>query len=224
MKMFQNKNASSILIVLIVIISFVFITTMSNGFRIYDLEKLADEVTEDIAHIKSDNTATALQKELKETRQELKEVQEDYLQLYNMYTQLKEHLDISISRTLENYPRVPLVAGWKWSRGTVTAYSPFDNVSGIESDGDPTNTSTGSYPSIGTFAVNPRVIPYGSEVVIAYEDGTIEYGIAKDTGGTMLSSSTLWVDVYRDTYAQTLAFGKRVATVYWKEPINEAYK
>lgn len=101
-------------------------------------------------------------------------------------------------------------------RFTATAYSPFDNVSGIENDGDPNYTATGSYPDWGTFAVCPDTIPYYSKVTVIGDD-YVEHGEALDTGGTMRRFGT-WIDVFRDTYQQTLEFGKQDVFVLWQEP------
>jgi len=97
---------------------------------------------------------------------------------------------------------------------TATAYSPFDNVSGIENDGEPECTATGTYPDWGTIAVDPAIIPYYSNMIIIGED-FIEHGIALDTGGTMRKYN-YWIDLYRDTYKQTLDFGKQDVLVIWK--------
>ena len=56
----------------------------------------------------------------------------------------------------------------------VTAYSPYDNVSGMCNDGNPNVTATGTKPRPGTIAVDSNVIPYGSKIIIIYEDGTVE--------------------------------------------------
>lgn len=106
--------------------------------------------------------------------------------------------------------------GWRVQEGRVTAYSPFDNVSGIENDGDPTSTATGTYPQKGTIAVDPKRIPYGSEIIVIYQDGTIERGTALDTGGAMRRASDLLIDVYRDTYKETTRHGVRRATIAWR--------
>ena len=98
----------------------------------------------------------------------------------------------------------------------VTYYAPLDNKSGICADSSPTTTSTMTYPGPGTIAVNPDIIPYGSIVVIKYEDNTIEAGIACDTGG-IIRASTNRIDVFRPTYKMAMRDGKRIATVYhWK--------
>lgn len=94
----------------------------------------------------------------------------------------------------------------------VTAYSPYDNVSGIEAEGDGSKTSTGTKPGLGTIAVDPDVIPYGSAIAIIYSDGTTEYGYARDTGGAIKGNH---IDVFRETYKQTCKFGKKHAVVIW---------
>ena len=94
----------------------------------------------------------------------------------------------------------------------VTAYSPYDNVSGMCNDGNPNVTATGTKPRPGTIAVDPKVIPYGSKIVIVYEDGTIEHGIAEDCGGLIKGNV---IDVFRQTYKETVKHGRREATVIW---------
>lgn len=104
----------------------------------------------------------------------------------------------------------------KYSVGTfqVTAYSPYDNVSGMENDGNPNKTSTGVKPREGTIAVDPKVIPYGSTIVIIYEDGSIETGRAEDCGGLIKGNI---IDVFRQSYRETVKHGRKEATVIWYE-------
>ncbi len=94
----------------------------------------------------------------------------------------------------------------------VTAYSPYDNVSGMENDGNPNKTATGTKPRPGTIAVDPKVIPYGSKIIIVYEDGTVERGIAEDCGGLIKGNI---IDVFRQTYKEAVKHGRREATVIW---------
>jgi len=94
----------------------------------------------------------------------------------------------------------------------VTAYSPYDNVSGMENDGNPNKTATGTRPRPGTIAVDPKVIPYGSKIIIVYEDGTVEHGIAEDCGGLIKGNI---IDVFRQTYKEARQHGRREATVIW---------
>ena len=94
----------------------------------------------------------------------------------------------------------------------VTAYSPYDNISGMENDGNPNKTATGTKPRPGTIAVDSKVIPYGSKIIIIYEDGTVEYGIAEDCGGLIKGNI---IDVFRQTYKEAVKHGRREATVIW---------
>lgn len=94
----------------------------------------------------------------------------------------------------------------------VTAYSPYDNVSGMENDGNPNKTATGTKPRPGTIAVDPKVIPYGSKIIIVYEDGTVEHGVAEDCGGLIKGNV---IDVFRQTHKEAVKHGRREATVIW---------
>lgn len=94
----------------------------------------------------------------------------------------------------------------------ISAYAPYDDRNYINSDGTPNSTATGTKPGPGTFAVDPNIIPYGSEVIILYPDGTVERGRAEDTGGAIKNYR---IDVFRHTYASAIKFGMKDATVIW---------
>lgn len=106
---------------------------------------------------------------------------------------------------------------WNMLEGIATAYSPFDNVSGIEADADPEFTSTGVHPGPGIIAVDPAKIPYGSEIVVIYPDGTKYYGTANDTGGALRDNPTPHVDIFRYTYAEALEHGVQDVTILWRK-------
>ena len=75
-----------------------------------------------------------------------------------------------------------------------------ENYPHICNDGDATRTATGTKPTPGrTIAVDPDVIPYGSEVVI---NGHTY--IAEDTGGAINQNR---IDVVVDTHAEALQKG-----------------
>ena len=101
---------------------------------------------------------------------------------------------------------------YKIGRFKITAYSPYDNVDGMQADSTSNRTATGTIPKPGTMAVDPNVIPYGSTIIIIYEDGTVEYGRAEDTGGAINGNR---IDVFRKTYKSAKEFGVRHATVIW---------
>lgn len=67
----------------------------------------------------------------------------------------------------------------------------------------------------GTVAVDPRVIPYGTRMFITSADGSFIYGfaIATDTG-IALQDGRIDLDLYFETNAECLKFGKRKLNVY----------
>lgn len=71
-------------------------------------------------------------------------------------------------------------------------------------------TASGMKPQVGVVAVNPKLIPYGTELYITSADGSYVYGyaIAGDTGGGVMKG-TLIADLYMDTYEECIQFGKR---------------
>ncbi|MEG0896138.1 MAG: 3D domain-containing protein [Ruthenibacterium sp.] len=67
----------------------------------------------------------------------------------------------------------------------------------------------------GTFAVDPRVIPYGSKVYIASADGKFVYGwaIATDTG-MFIHNNNMQVDLFYETYVESCINGVQTVQVY----------
>lgn len=67
----------------------------------------------------------------------------------------------------------------------------------------------------GTVAVNPNVIPYGTMMYITAADGSFVYGwaIATDTG-TALMEGIIDIDLYYDTYLESVLNGKKALNVY----------
>jgi len=100
-------------------------------------------------------------------------------------------------------------------RGRASAYSPFDDRNGINSDGNPEVTSTGTRPDFGTFAVDPSRIPYGSEIIVVTED-EIHKGKALDTGGAMRSAPDILVDIFHDCYDKAMEFEIQDAIIIWQ--------
>lgn len=92
--------------------------------------------------------------------------------------------------------------------GQCTAYT---NDRGLAGDW----TATGRPASVGVVAVDPKVIPYGTELYIVSADGSVVYGyaIAGDTGGALTSGRVL-VDLFMDTYEDCIRFGRRDMNVY----------
>ncbi|MBO5892628.1 MAG: G5 domain-containing protein [Oscillospiraceae bacterium] len=87
-----------------------------------------------------------------------------------------------------------------------TAYSKHD-------PGCDDYTATGTKVRYGVVAVDPKVIPLGSELYIVTNDGVYIYGyaVAEDTGGAIKENR---IDLYFDTVEECLRFGRRECTVY----------
>lgn len=71
-------------------------------------------------------------------------------------------------------------------------------------------TATGVYPRIGTLAVDPELIPYGTLVYIP----GYGYGRAEDTGGFKNSAGGYWIDLYMDSYQECINWGRRNVKIY----------
>ena len=92
--------------------------------------------------------------------------------------------------------------------GKCTAYTNDRGLCG-------TTTSTGRPAAVGVVAVDPTIIPYGSELYVVSADGSYVYGyaIAGDTGGACRAGRIV-VDLFMDTYEECILFGRRVMNVY----------
>lgn len=71
-------------------------------------------------------------------------------------------------------------------------------------------TSTGKVPIEGeTVAVNPKVIPYGSKILVESKDGSFKKTlIAQDTGGALRKGSAI-ADIYMDSTQSCKSFGRK---------------
>lgn len=76
-------------------------------------------------------------------------------------------------------------------------------------------TASGRLAQVGVVAVNPNVIPYGSELYIVSQDGSLVYGyaVAGDTGSAMMNGHAL-VDLYMNTYEDCCNWGSVYVDVY----------
>lgn len=83
--------------------------------------------------------------------------------------------------------------------GKITAYC-SENYPHICNDGESYKTSTGTTPTVGfTCAVDPSVIPYGSEVIVNGKSY-----IAEDCGGAIKGNS---IDILFATHEEAMDFG-----------------
>ncbi len=97
----------------------------------------------------------------------------------------------------ENYTRIV--------SGKATSYSARPGAS----------TASGRKAVVGTVAVNPNVIPYGSELYIVSQDRKTVYGyaIAADTGLGMMQG-TVAVDVFAANYADSCKWGAHYVDIF----------
>lgn len=73
-------------------------------------------------------------------------------------------------------------------------------------------TSTGTVATEGrTIAVDPTVIPYGTDVLVRYEDGTEAMYVAEDCGGAIKQNR---IDIFMDSHQAALVEGVKRAEVY----------
>ena len=79
-------------------------------------------------------------------------------------------------------------------------------------DGVGTRTATGTTVHRGTVAVDQRYIPLGTRMFIVTEKGSYVYGMAKAEDTGMRGNNKL--DLYMDTYAECINFGRRDCKVY----------
>ena len=79
-------------------------------------------------------------------------------------------------------------------------------------DGVGTRTATGTTVHRGAVAVDQRYIPLGTRMFIVTEKGSYVYGMAKAEDTGMRGDNKL--DLYMDTYAECINFGRRNCKVY----------
>lgn len=109
-----------------------------------------------------------------------------------------------------------VTGAWYIQSGIATAYSPFDNVSGIEAGANPNKTSIGVKPGPGIIAVDPKKIPYHSKIKVVYPDGHIYEGTAGDTGGALQANRGYQVDIFKQTYKEAVTHGSKNVLILWQ--------
>lgn len=92
---------------------------------------------------------------------------------------------------------------------TLTAYCACSRCCGVWASG---YTATGTLATEGrTIAVDPKVIPYGTHVLLIWPDGTQHSYIAEDCGGGVNGNH---IDVFFDSHQTARVFGVQSAMVY----------
>ena len=93
-----------------------------------------------------------------------------------------------------------------WYTADTCGKTPDHPAYGITASGAPVEEGV-------TCAVDPAVIPLGSQVHVLYADGTVEQFQATDTG-----VKGEWVDIYTPDYDYAVQCGLQTLTVYWTAP------
>ena len=80
-------------------------------------------------------------------------------------------------------------------------------------------TANGNRVKVGVVAVDPKVIPYGTRMFIVTKSGSYIYGVgtAEDCGGGIKGNR---LDLYMETPADCVAFGRRDCIVYFLGDAN----
>ena len=83
-------------------------------------------------------------------------------------------------------------------------------------------TATGTTVRIGTVAVDPRVIPYGTRMFIVTNDNQYVYGIAtaEDCGSAIQGKE---LDLYMPTLDEAFDYGRNPVTVYFLGEANRTF-
>ena len=92
---------------------------------------------------------------------------------------------------------------------TITAYCACSRCCGVWANG---YTATGTLATEGrTIAVDPKVIPYGTHVLLIWPDGTQHSYISEDCGGGVNGNH---IDVFFNDHQAARVFGVQSAMVY----------
>ena len=120
----------------------------------------------------------------------------------------------------EPYAKMDDPTALKLENGLPTSYTRIvSGKSTAYTAGYGARTASGRLAEIGTVAVNPNVIPYGSELYIVAQDGSRVYGyaIAADTGLGLMDGTVL-VDLYfgnrAEHYYDSCAWGAVNVDIY----------
>lgn len=178
-----------------------------NG-QVVESAVVNETVLQDVVHEK---TIIGTKEPVKETVKEVKETQETAAAVETPKSESKPASNSGTVSPLTPDSPIELDANGrpvnyqKLITGKATAYSPRDGG----------YTATGKRAQVGYVAVDPDIIPYGTELYIITADGSIVYGyaVAEDTGG-FTKSGKITVDLFFNTYEECISFGVRNVEIY----------
>lgn len=122
------------------------------------------------------------------------------------------------SRENENCEAALLARATKIENVTVTHYCICEKCCGKKADEPGYGvTASGRTAAPGvSVAVDPKLIPLGSDVLVDYGDGVLHYYRADDTGGAVKGAH---IDLCMESHEAALAAGvKKGVTLWWAAP------
>lgn len=122
-------------------------------------------------------------------------------------------IQLSLATAAPDEPQEPAEELTALGEYRVTYYCACPKCCG-KSETDPAYgiTATGTKATEGrTVAVDPRVIPYGSELLVRYSDGTETRLVAEDCGGAIKGRR---LDIYMASHEAALVEGVKTAEIY----------
>lgn len=166
-----------------------------------------------IAVIILTKTVGVLKQELADTNNRLAELETEDDDQYEQLLEKFEKLQKDRGRLEDELNKLKQrVEEFEIFEFEATGYSPFDDRTGLNHDGSPDTTATGTRPRPGVVAVNPKIIPYGT---IMYIEG-YGWGIAEDTGEAIRRRTDL-IDLFFYTHDEVYAWGRRTVKVLFRK-------
>ena len=204
-KFITNKKSWLLLIIPIIFVSLVISIICINNTN-QDLKAKADGLANVNNQVLKENL------ELTQKNEELNKSLEDVTkELENTKAKLKKASTTNTKSTSASkvntvvYTKATPTSEYTKMTVVATAYCPCYSCSG----GHGKATSTGVTATAGrTIAVDPRVIPYGSEIIINNQ----KYR-AEDCGGGIKGNK---IDIFFNSHAETSAWGRRTIDIYVK--------
>ncbi len=101
------------------------------------------------------------------------------------------------------------------SKNQPTSYKTVYTAKSCTAYATGTRGASGMRLGVGTVAVNPKVIPYGTKLWITSADGRFVYGyaVAADTG-SFANGDRTFADLYFSSYKEACYFGRRTLNIY----------
>lgn len=141
--------------------------------------------------------------------------QEAQGQMLNNITKATEQIQTTVDEIQQDVTADELIGQF-----TATAYcAGFGDGCSVCGTNGITSTGTKCSPvgnEVVTIAVDPRVIPYGTKLKIVYPDGSIQYGLAEDTGGfaNKTTYGTYQIDVCYANHEEAVSHGVKQVKIY----------